>query len=61
MSTQPKGRDSSGQGGRIRRQPERNSLSAQDIKNLIAWMQAVADRDELFRQLKEEDLRKRRR
>jgi len=35
MSTQPKGRDSSGQGGRIRRQPERNSLSPLSISKRL--------------------------
>ena len=60
MSVQPKDKDSSGQGGRIRRQPERNNApTAEQMRNLLQWMQVVAERDETHRQLKDEENKKR--
>jgi len=59
MNTHPKDKDSAGQGGRIRRQPERASLSADVMKNLLKWMIVIAEQDETHRELKEEENKKR--
>lgn len=60
MSAQPKDKDSSGQGGRIRRQPERNNApTAEQMRNLLQWARVVAEQDAIHRELKDEENKKR--
>ena len=68
MSAPHKGMDTAGLSQRVRRNTERvcsgklrteEPLTAAHVKNLVAWLARVSEQDEVQRELKEEENRRR--
>ena len=68
MSAPHKGMDTAGLSQRIRRNTERvfsgklkteQPLTKEDVKNLVAWIARISEQDEVQRELKEEENRRR--